>query len=198
MESGEKKEGYSLEEAHKKLRSNPLVYATIILGIVGILFPLIGWLFYSEETAKSDLETLKGDLQKVQESYKKVYAIVDKVVEDESHRWKLLDHERKLLKKLAQERRNLFIEFMSLVYFLMQGGFFFCLGLLLERRFFGPRRSAAFAKKEAPPKPASEVQAPKIAAETPRDKPAIDSIPAPAGLVEPEKASPKNESGPQI
>lgn len=137
---------YTLDEAQKKFRSNPLVYATIILGVVGLLFPFLGWLMQSQEV--HDLDQLKTDLESIQSAYKKVYGIVEKTVSEESYRWKLSDHDRKLLKKLAQEKRNAFVEFFSFLYFLMQGCFFLLLGILLERKVFFPKRMMPKEKKE--------------------------------------------------
>ncbi len=129
---------YTLEEAQKKFRSNPLLYAMILLGIIGLLFPFLGWLMQSQDI--QDLDQLKSDLENVQNAYKRVYGTVEKIVSEESYRWKLSDYDRKLLKKLAQEKRNAFVEFFSFLYFLMQGCFFLLLGILLERRIFFPRR----------------------------------------------------------
>ena len=136
----------TLDEAQKKFRSNPLVYAIILLGVVGLLFPFLGWLMQSQEV--HDLDQLKVDLENIQSAYKKVYGTVEKIISEESYRWQLSDHDRKLLKKLSQEKRNAFVEFFSFLYFLMQGCFFLLLGILLERKVFFPKRMMPKEKQE--------------------------------------------------
>jgi len=157
----------TLEEAQKKFRSNPLLYLTIVLGIVGILFPLLGWLMQTHEI--NDLDQLKINLENVQNSYKQVHAAIEKILKEESYRWKLSDYDRKLLKKVAQEKRNAFVEFFSLLYFLMQGCFFLFLGILLERKVFLPRRMFPKVKQEKTEKvsevKAEDVKVPEVKAE---------------------------------
>ena len=137
------KEGF--EKAKQKFQRNPLIYAMILTGIIGVLCPFVGWLFQlwlPQNSVKSgintDLQLLKEDLEKIRESYKKIQNIVDRVIADPPNQWKLSDNQRKLLGNFSQENqesRSLFLDFFRLLFFLIQGSFFFLLGIWIEKKW---------------------------------------------------------------
>ena len=149
MDHEEKNEiGYTivkdgLGEAGKRFKNNPLVYAIITLGLFAVVIPIISWFLPSNETIPlSDLETLKNDLENVREAYKRVHTVVEKVVSEESYRWHLSNQDREWLEKLSKGKKSVWSDVFKLFYFLLNGTFFFLLGIWIERRWLWGRHKA--------------------------------------------------------
>ena len=123
-----------------KFSSNPMLFFIIIFGIIGLFFPFLDWWLVEDELPKTNLETLANDVKEIRAAYKKVEDIIEKIVDRESYRWKLSKFQRELLKKLSKERKNPIAEFFKFILFLIQGGFFFLLGVLIERKLLNKKR----------------------------------------------------------
>ncbi len=147
------------QEALERFRSNPLLYWSILLGVIGLFFPALAWLLETPTVHGQDLEKLREDVVKIQKNYQEIQKTIDKVMTGTNEDgvityWHLTDYERQLFEKLATGRRNPVAEFFRFIIFLIQGAFFFLLGILAERKFIAPRMSKG--KDSTLPKPAQK------------------------------------------
>lgn len=136
----------NLNGAGKKFRNNPLIYLTIILGIISLGIPLLGWWFENSNTIKTqDLENLKKDLNEIQKTYSAIDKAIDNVLRKEDSLsipvYKFTQDERELFRDLAQEQRSPIRVAFSIFFFLVQGSFFAMLGIWIERKLIAPRQN---------------------------------------------------------
>jgi len=122
----------------EKFMQNPIVYGLIFCGVFGILCPFLVWIMPVGRVQQNDLEVLIQEVEKIQKLYTEAEISLKKILS--SGVVKLPSDKRMILKTLIQEKRSLFSHVMAFVAFLIQGGFFFLLGLLIERRWLSKHR----------------------------------------------------------
>lgn len=138
-----------LEVASQKFKNNPLVDAMIILGIIGLVFPFLGWLFSTSNVVPTqDLEQIRKDLNSIQTTYQQVDKSIEKILSRNEDTgtirvYNLTEAERELFRKLSQEQRSPMSVAFSFIFFLIQNSFFVLLGILLERKLIAPRQNLA-------------------------------------------------------
>ncbi len=130
-----------------KIKNSPLVSIIVILGIVGILFPLLGWMLEVATPIHSqDLEKLREDLVNIQKVSQDIQKAMERIISTagpagDIRAWRLNDYERDILKRLSHGQRSHIATIFSLFLFLIQGTFFVLIGILLERKIIAPRQS---------------------------------------------------------
>lgn len=135
----------------QRIRNNPILYILIITGIVtaivGFLIPLLDWLF-DPEVPSADLAEFSKHLGKIQKEYQKTQEILEKIVEQETYRWSMNNHERELLRKLSQQKKSALSVMFYFFLLLVEGAFFFLLGLWIERKVISKRRLSGNSQGE--------------------------------------------------
>ena len=119
-----------------KFLANPLLYIMIFCAIFGIIIPFFKAIIPDGNVTKNDLVYLKNEVKKIKDTYEHAEESLQYILDNVANRPIRLSYDKlETLKLLAHERRSVFSAFFSFIAFLLQGIFFFALGLLLEHRF---------------------------------------------------------------
>ena len=120
-----------------KFLSNPLLYIMIFCAIFGIIIPFFKAIIPDGNVAIKDLTMLKDEIESIKKTYSDAEDTLKLMLYNVDHQKpiKLSTDKRETLKLLAYEKQRVFSVFFSFIAFLLQGGFFFALGLLLEHKF---------------------------------------------------------------